>query len=104
MDTGLVLSMVALLAKNLRVPLFCKIRLFDEWDDTLAFCQQLEAAGCGLLAVHGRYRGSPKHRRDGAAHLGQVAAIKKALTIPVLTNGNVSSPADLLVRPLVSWH
>ena len=46
--------------------------------------------------MHARYRGSPKHRRDGPAHLDQVAAIKAELSIPVLTNGNVSSAADLL--------
>lgn len=96
MDTVLVLEMVSALSRSLRVPVFCKIRLFDDFAATLRFCQQLEAAGCALLAVHGRYRGSPQHRRDGAAHLHQVADIKRALTIPVLTNGNVASPADLL--------
>ncbi|CAK0805487.1 unnamed protein product [Prorocentrum cordatum] len=96
MDTALVLDIVSTLAAGLTVPLFVKIRLFDELDDTLRFCRQLEAAGCALLAVHGRYRGSPTHKRDGAAHLDQVAAVKRALTIPVLTNGNVSNAEDLL--------
>lgn len=96
MDVPLVLSIVSTLSRGLRIPLFCKIRLFDELDDTLAFCRQLEAAGCALLAVHGRYRGSPTHKREGPAHLEQVAEIKRAVSIPVLTNGNVSSAADLL--------
>ena len=63
---------------------------------TVTFARQLEAAGCALLAVHGRYRGSPLHRRDGPAHLEQVRAIKQGLSIPVLSNGNVRNAAELL--------
>ena len=40
MDTDLVLDMVATLAKGVAVPVFCKIRLFDEFEDTLAFCKR----------------------------------------------------------------
>ena len=71
-DRKLLLEIVATLSRGLRVPFFCKIRLLDDFDDTLAFVRQLQAAGCALLTVHGRYRGSPMHRRDGAAHLDQV--------------------------------
>ena len=49
----------------------------------------LQAAGCGLLAVHARQRGSETRRRAGAADLSAVRAIKHALSIPVVTNGNV---------------
>jgi tRNA-dihydrouridine synthase 1 len=95
-DRLLVLRIVSALAKQLTVPVFCKIRLLDELDETLAFAEQLQAAGCALLAVHGRYRGSPLRRRDGAAHLEQVALIKQRLSIPVVTNGNVRSAAELV--------
>jgi len=97
-----VLSIVRTLSSHLRVPVFCKIRLLDELDETLSFAQQLQDAGCALLAVHGRYRGSATRRRDGPAHLEQVAAIvaevKRAAgeQMPVLSNGNVRSAADLL--------
>ena len=93
----LVLRIVAHLARHLIVPVFCKIRLLDEGiDETVRFAQQLEAAGCALLAVHGRYRGSPMHRRDGPAHLEQIHAVKQGLTIPVITNGNVRNAAELV--------
>ena len=96
-DRLLVLRIVATLARQLTVPVFCKIRLLDEGvEETVAFAKQMEAAGCALLAVHGRYRGSPMHRRDGPAHLDQVRAIKQALSIPVLTNGNVRSAQELI--------
>ncbi len=94
---ALVLRMVQTLSRGLRLPVFCKIRLLDEGEEaTIAFARQLEAAGCALLAVHGRYRGSPMHRRDGPAHLEQVRAIKASLSIPVLTNGNVRDAGELL--------
>ena len=97
-----VLSIVRTLSSHLRVPVFCKIRLLDELDETLSFVRQLRDAGCALLAVHGRYRGSATRRRDGPAHLEQVAAVvaevKRAAgeQMPVLSNGNVRSAADLL--------
>ena len=101
-DRTLLLNIVATLSRSLSVPFFCKIRLLDELDDTLAFVQQLEDAGCALLAVHGRYRGSPMHRRDGPAHLDQIALIKKQLTIPVITNGNVRDAAELVESLVVT--
>ena len=91
------LRIVSTLALNLAVPVFCKIRLLDGGEEeTVAFARQLEAAGCALLAVHGRLRGDPMHRRKGPADLSQVRAVKAALRIPVLTNGNVRSADELL--------
>ncbi|KAL1527221.1 hypothetical protein AB1Y20_015898 [Prymnesium parvum] len=95
-DRPLVLRIVSTLARGLAVPVFCKIRLLDALEDTLAFVRQLEDAGCALLAVHGRTRGDPMHRRSGPADLQQIAAIKRALRIPVLSNGNVRNGAELL--------
>ena len=54
----------------------------------------LEDAGCAMTAVHGRRRGNEQHKRSGAADLEAVRAVKAALSIPVLTNGNVSSFVD----------
>ena len=101
-DRKLLLNIVSTLSRSLSVPFFCKIRLLNELDDTLEFAQQLQDAGCALLAVHGRYRGSPLHRRDGPAHLDQIAMIKLQLSIPVITNGNVRSPAELVESLLLT--
>ena len=95
-DRPLLLSIVATCAKGLGIPFFCKIRLLDDLNETLEFASQLEAAGCALLCVHARYRGSPMHRRDGPAHLDQVKLIKERLNIPVLANGNVRNASELL--------
>lgn len=87
-DLPRVESLVSVLARNLRVPVTCKIRIFPELERTLAYARMIEAAGCSLLAVHGRTReqkDSSKHRADWAA----IAAVRSALRIPVLANGDV---------------
>jgi tRNA-dihydrouridine synthase 1 len=87
----------ALATGGLPVPVFAKIRLLDDLADTLAFAAQLREAGVALLAVHARYRGSATRRRDGAAHLEAVRAIRDALPdLPLLSNGNVRDAADVL--------
>ncbi|CAE7370769.1 DUS1L [Symbiodinium natans] len=74
-DRGLVCSIVKRLSEALPVPVFCKIRLLDELEETLELVKQLEASGASLIAVHGRYRGTPTHRRDGPAHLDQACCV-----------------------------
>lgn len=95
-DRPLVLSMVSAVARGVGIPIFVKIRLQDQLEDTLAFCRQLEAAGAALIAVHGRVRGHWAHRRSGPADLEAIAAVKRTVSIPVLTNGNVRNAEDLL--------
>jgi tRNA-dihydrouridine synthase 1 len=97
-DWPLVCAMVAACAgcAELTIPICCKIRLQPALEDTIEFALQLQAAGCALLAVHGRRRGNESHRRSGPADLNAIAAIKAALSIPVLSNGNVSSFDDAL--------
>lgn len=80
------------------MPVFCKIRLLDRLEETLQLVRQLEASGASLIAVHARYRGTPTHRRDGPAHLDQVAIIKKHVKVPVLANGNVKSWSDVVAN------
>ncbi len=54
--------------------------------------------GAALIAVHGRSRGSAKHRRAGPADLelvGKVAFSLADLNIPVVANGNISCTRDI---------
>ena len=64
-----VYGLVRALAAGVAVPVSCKVRLLPSLAMTLRFCRGLQAAGCSLLAVHGRQRGSPTRRRSGPADL-----------------------------------
>jgi tRNA-dihydrouridine synthase len=59
----------------------------------VAWCEQLERAGAQLLTLHGRTR---EQGFGGKADWPAIAAVKRALAIPVIANGDVRSPEDAL--------
>ncbi|KAM7507121.1 hypothetical protein LguiA_017574 [Lonicera macranthoides] len=90
----LVKSLVEKLSANLNVPVSCKIRVFPDLQDTLNYAKMLEEAGCSLLAVHGRTR-DKKDGKKFRANWDIIRAVKKAVKIPVLANGNVRHMDDV---------
>lgn len=90
----LVKSLVEKLAQNLNVPVSCKIRLFPDLEDTLKYAKMLQDAGCALLAVHGRTR-DEKDGKKIRANWKAIRAVKNALQIPVLANGNIRHMDDV---------
>ncbi|XP_027346322.1 tRNA-dihydrouridine(16/17) synthase [NAD(P)(+)]-like [Abrus precatorius] len=90
----LVKSLVEKLAVNLQVPVSCKIRLFPNLEDTLKYARMLEEAGCMLLAVHGRTR-DEKDGKKFRADWKAIRAVKNAVRIPVLANGNIRHMDDV---------
>lgn len=73
------------------LPVFCKTRILCTVDETVAFAQCLQEAGCSLLTLHCRQRGA---RHDGAPEYAHLAAVTSALRIPVVANGGISSVAE----------
>ncbi|GKU94792.1 hypothetical protein SLEP1_g8230 [Rubroshorea leprosula] len=90
----LVKSLVEKLALNLNVPVSCKIRVFPNLQDTLNYAKMLEEAGCSLLAVHGRTR-DEKDGKKFRADWNAIKAVKDAVKIPVLANGNIRHMDDV---------
>lgn len=77
----------------LKPPLRLPCRVFDDLDKTIAFAKMTEAAGASAVAVHGRTR-KQKGNVPGPANWQYIQAVKKALRVPVIANGNVRTKAD----------
>lgn len=73
------------------IPLTIKIRIQGNAND-IALAQQIEAAGADALIVHGR-RWIDDY--DIQCDFHQIAKIKKAVTIPVIANGDISTTSAL---------
>ena len=104
-DRPLILSIVKTVSDAVSVPGFVKIRLLNSVPETIELVNQLAEAGASLVCIHGRYRVNLVGRtgagaRDGAAHLDQIAEVRRA-TPPELTliaNGNIRTHEDLAVN------
>ncbi|MEB3265724.1 MAG: tRNA dihydrouridine synthase DusB [Cyanobacteriota bacterium] len=55
----------------------------------VAWCQRLQNAGAQLLTLHGRSR---EQGFRGAADWAAIATVKQALTVPLIANGDITSP------------
>ena len=85
-------QLVAGLVAALEVPVTCKMRILPKVEDTVAFALMLQEAGAAAVAVHGRRREQRHH--EGPADWDQIAAVRRALGIAVIANGNVRTRAD----------
>ena len=93
-DPELAARIVDTVAGAVAIPVTVKTRL--GWcgapeASAVAWCRQLESAGAQLLTLHGRTR---EQGFKGQADWGAIAAVKAALAIPVIANGDIHSPED----------
>ena len=92
-EPELAMRIISAVAAAVRVPVTVKTRL--GWcgsdADPIGWCQQLQDAGAQLLTLHGRTR---EQGFKGQADWGAIAAVKQALSIPVIANGDINSPDD----------
>jgi tRNA-dihydrouridine synthase B len=90
-DEPLVARIVKAVVDAVDVPVTLKIR--TGWDrqnkNALTIAKIAEDAGIAALAVHGRTRAD---KYEGEAEYETIAAVKAAIRIPVLANGDVLTP------------
>src|SRR5690606_32712481 len=90
-EQPLVAGICAAVVRAVDVPVTLKIR--TGWDATHrnapAIARIAQDSGIAALAVHGRTR---DQQYTGSAEYDTIAAIKAALSIPVIANGDIDSP------------
>ena len=90
-DEALVARILSAVVKSVDVPVTLKIR--TGWDsehrNALTIARIAQDSGVAALAVHGRTR---DQHYTGVAEYDTIAAVKAALSIPVLANGDIDSP------------
>ena len=84
-------QIVRAIASAVPVPVTVKFR--KGWDDSsvnaVEFAKRMEDAGASALCIHGRTR---EQMYAPPVDLGVIAAVKAAVSIPVIGNGDIDSP------------
>jgi tRNA-dihydrouridine synthase B len=90
-DEALVAEILDAVVSSVDIPVTLKIR--TGWcaasNNALRIAKLAESAGIQALAVHGRHR---EQRYTGEAEYDTIAEIKSHLAIPVIANGDITSP------------
>ena len=85
---------LAALVKATKLPVTVKMRI--GWDASsivaVEMAKRAEAAGVAAIAVHGRTR---EQYYKGHADWSMIAAVKRAVKVPVIANGDIRTTADL---------
>ncbi len=92
-NEALVARILEQVVRAVKVPVTLKIRTGPDPARRNAprIARLAENSGIQLLAVHGRTRAC---RFAGNAEYGSIAAVKSAVSIPVIANGDIASAAD----------
>ncbi len=86
-------DIVRTLARNLPVPVSCKVRLLDDARATLDFVRAMEHAGASCIAVHARR--ADDREKAVAARWEALRPVVEAVGVPVLANGDLYTWDDI---------
>lgn len=75
----------------------CKIRCFENVEETVRFAKLMQKAGAFAITVHGRTRSQGGGRFTGqwAANWSWIQEVRKAVAIPVISNGDVLNATSI---------
>src|SRR5262245_24396978 len=92
-DLSLVESVIRAVARSTSLPVTCKIRSGwnEEMRDPVTIALRCQDAGARVLTLHPRTR---TQMYSGSARWEEIAAVVRALDIPVLGNGDIKTPHD----------
>jgi tRNA-dihydrouridine synthase B len=90
-DEALVARIVEAVVAAVDVPVTVKIRTGPAPDrrNAVRIARLVESAGAQMLAIHGRTRAC---MFEGAAEYATIAEVKSRIRIPVIANGDISTP------------
>ncbi len=92
-NSGLAGECVRAAVRESSVPVTVKMRI--GWDadhiNAVSFAQAMENAGAAAITVHGRTKAQ---LYSGSADWSQIAAVKRAVSVPVIGNGDITSAQD----------
>ena len=92
-DPVLSAQIVSAVVKAVDIPVTVKIRA--GWDEqsknAVEFAQRMESAGAAMIAVHGRTK---DQMYNPGVDLDIIKAVKNAVKVPVVGNGDIYSAAD----------
>lgn len=87
-------AIVRAIKDAVKLPVTVKIRAgyYNEARNAPEFAKEMEAAGADLICVHGRTR---QQMYLPGSDNGIIAAVKRAVRVPVVGNGDLNSAADV---------
>ncbi|MDB5551081.1 MAG: dus [Rhizobium sp.] len=93
-EPELALSLIAATVAAVKVPVTVKMRL--GWDENSInapmLAREAEALGARMITIHGRTR---MQFYEGRADWDRIAEVRDAITVPLVANGDVETPADI---------
>ncbi|KAM5538367.1 hypothetical protein V8D89_007969 [Ganoderma adspersum] len=93
-EWDLIYNLINTLHKNLSIPVTAKFRVFPTVEKTVEYAKMLERAGAQMLTCHGRTR-EQRGQRSGLADWEKIRAVKEAVSVPVIANGNLLFYSDV---------
>lgn len=80
-NPDLATNILSTLVSNVKIPITCKIRVFEDLNKTLELVKKFEATGISAIGVHGRTKVErPQHPNRNHT----IKAIAEAVNIPVI--------------------